>query len=123
MELLKNNIPFLIIVVFLLWRVFRYINGRKALARTLATNNYQLVDVRSGAEYATFSIPGSINVPVDKIVAGLPLIDKKRSIIVYCASGGRSAMARLHLLRLGYKDVINGGGVSTVANLLQKETK
>ncbi len=123
MEIIKNNIPFIILATFIIWRVIRFISGRKLLRKALATTSYQLVDVRSEAEFENYSIPESINIPVGKLVAGLPLIDKKRSIIVYCASGSRSAMARLHLLRLGYKNIINGGGIGTVASLLKKESK
>jgi rhodanese-related sulfurtransferase len=40
--------------------------------------------------------------------------DKKIPILVYCAVGGRSARAADALRRLGYMDVMNGGGRDAV---------
>jgi rhodanese-related sulfurtransferase len=40
--------------------------------------------------------------------------DKKIPILVYCEVGGRSARAADALRRLGYTDVINGGGRDAV---------
>lgn len=39
-----------------------------------------------------------------------PAFDKDRTVVVYCASGGRSALAGKVLQDLGYKDVRNLGG-------------
>ena len=39
-----------------------------------------------------------------------PSFDRDRPVIVYCASGGRSALAGKVLLDLGFKDVRNLGG-------------
>lgn len=36
--------------------------------------------------------------------------DPERTVLVYCASGGRSALAGKALMDLGYKDVRNIGG-------------
>jgi rhodanese-related sulfurtransferase len=36
--------------------------------------------------------------------------DREKNVIVYCASGGRSALAGKTLQDLGYKDVRNLGG-------------
>jgi rhodanese-related sulfurtransferase len=39
-----------------------------------------------------------------------PALDPSKTVIVYCASGGRSALAGKTLKELGYKDVRNLGG-------------
>ena len=39
-----------------------------------------------------------------------PAFDRDRTVILYCASGGRSALAAKALKDLGYKDVRNLGG-------------
>ena len=36
--------------------------------------------------------------------------NRDRTVILYCASGGRSALAGKTLLELGYKDIRNLGG-------------
>jgi len=40
--------------------------------------------------------------------------DLNRDIVVYCASGGRSAYAQRQLQQLGYTNVKNGGGISSM---------
>jgi rhodanese-related sulfurtransferase len=39
-----------------------------------------------------------------------PALDPNKTVILYCASGGRSALAGKTLKELGYKDVRNLGG-------------
>ena len=48
--------------------------------------------------------------------------DLNREIVVYCASGGRSAYAQRQLQQLGYKNVKNGGGISSMMATLNKPT-
>lgn len=75
------------------------------------TEPYILVDVRSASEYAGGHIPTAVNVPVDAIAERPPTQDKGALLIVYCASGGRSARAAKALLDLGYRRVADFGGV------------
>ena len=76
------------------------------------TEPYVLVDVRSAAEYASGHIPTAVNVPVDVIAEKPPTRDKAALVIVYCASGGRSAKAAKALVDLGYARVTDFGAVS-----------
>lgn len=39
-----------------------------------------------------------------------PAFSKDKTVLVYCASGGRSALAGAALMDLGYRNVINAGG-------------
>jgi phage shock protein E len=70
-----------------------------------------VVDVRSEAEFRSGGYPGAINVPLQAISARLQRIPKDRPVVVYCASGSRSAMAARILKRAGYADVSNAGGL------------
>jgi rhodanese-related sulfurtransferase len=45
-----------------------------------------------------------------------PALKKDRKVIVYCASGGRSALAGKTLKDLGYQSVFNGGGFKELAD-------
>jgi len=75
--------------------------------------NAILIDVRSSLEFNTGRLQGAISIPLDQIsmtIANL-VPDKASPIIVYCQSGMRSASAKNTLLRLGYSNVINGGGL------------
>ena len=72
-----------------------------------------LVDVRTEAEYKEGHIKGSILIPYDLIGKEAPakLIDKTAKIIVYCRSGNRSGIATRELLKMGYTNVYDLGGI------------
>lgn len=81
----------------------------------------RLLDVRTQEEYRGGHIPGSVNVPLDRIADALRLIpDKEARVFVYCLSGGRSHMACGQLARLGYTDVTNIGGISQWPGRIEK---
>jgi len=44
-----------------------------------------------------------------------PALQKDRTVVVYCASGGRSALAAKTLLDMGYTSVYNAGGFNELA--------
>ena len=77
-----------------------------------------LIDVRSKAEFAQISIPGSRNIPLQIVGSKISEIKKvNKPVIVYCASGMRSASAAAAMKAAGI-EVINGGGINTVMNLV-----
>ena len=66
-----------------------------------------LVDVREAGEYEGGHIPGAVNISVNELpsrVKELPP-DRNARIIVYCATGRRSAYAAMFLRVYGYNDV------------------
>jgi len=65
----------------------------------------QLIDVRTQSEWATGYIPGAKHIPLDEIPTKLDAIDKSRTIVLYCAAGGRSHRALEILKAAGYRDV------------------
>lgn len=71
-----------------------------------------VVDVREPDETAQGIIPDAVVIPrgllEQQIEGAVP--DKDRPVIVYCASGVRSAFATKSLRELGYTDVVNMGG-------------
>ena len=44
-----------------------------------------------------------------------PFLKKDRTLVLYCASGGRSALAAKTLLDMGYTSVYNAGGFNELA--------
>lgn len=70
-----------------------------------------VVDVRSEAEFRGGAYPGAVNVPLQVLSSRLDRIRKDRPVVVYCASGSRSAMAARILKKAGYADVSNAGGL------------
>lgn len=70
------------------------------------------MDVRTSDEYAEGHIPGAIHI-VNEEIKDTPreLPDKDQLIYVYCRSGRRSKEAAQKLHYLGYKNVIEIGGI------------
>ena len=90
----------------------------KEIAGTLKTNQTTLlvVDVRTPAEYNTGAYPGAINIPLDELAKrhGELGTNLSRDIIVYCASGARSGYALNTLTQIGFTNIKNGGGLSSM---------
>ena len=80
-------------------------------ARALVKSGAKLIDVRSAAEFAAGHIDGAVNVPVGAL-SDDKLGPKDQPLILYCASGTRSAMARSVLKSRGYTQVFNLGAMS-----------
>lgn len=71
-----------------------------------------IIDVRDRDEYEGGHYPAAINIPVSALPAQIGTIGAKdTSIVVYCASGGRSAIAAAMLKAQGFTDVSNAGGL------------
>jgi len=73
-----------------------------------------LVDVRSASEFASGSVKGAVNIPLDKIGNQLTKFKGKKNIVVFCQSGNRSGQAKSILENNGVQNVINGGSWSNV---------
>jgi len=88
----------------------------------VADENTFILDVRSPGEYASGHIEGALSIPLDQVNLKISSLvnDQQASIIVYCLSGARSASARDILLNLGYVNVLNGGGISSLSLSLQR---
>jgi phage shock protein E len=71
-----------------------------------------VVDVRTEYEFEEEHYQNAINIPIDQVHARLAEFgEKNKPVIVYCASGARSAYAAKLLRAAGYTDVINAGGL------------
>ena len=92
----------------------KVISAQEAKSRMDADRSVIVLDVRTPEEYAEKHIPGSVLLPLDTIerdaVKTLP--DKKRTILVYCRSGRRSAIAGQILVSMGYQSVFDFGGIN-----------
>ncbi len=76
-----------------------------------------LIDVRSPTEFASGSVKGAVNVPLDTLSRQTEKLKSKKQIVVFCMSGGRSSQAKTILEQGGCPNVINGGSWSNVSNL------
>jgi hydroxyacylglutathione hydrolase len=66
-----------------------------------------LVDVRTSHEWCDAHIDGAINVPLSQLAARIEELPPDRPLVVYCASGYRSAAAASLLRREGMPEVKN----------------
>lgn len=83
-------------------------------AKELIASGAILLDVRTQSEYDENHIEGAILLPYAKITkdtASDYLENKDSVVIVYCASGGRSAQAGKTLKSLGYTNVYDLGSI------------
>ncbi len=83
----------------------------------LMSAGHVLVDVREPGEYAQGHLPGAVNLPrgvlefqvhahpATACVASESLAQPARTLVLYCLTGGRSALAADSLGRLGFSDV------------------
>lgn len=82
-------------------------------ARRLIKDGAKLVDVRTPDEFSSAHIPGAVNVPLgDLALRASSLGERDKPIVLYCASGTRSAAARSMLKGQGFTQVFNLGAMS-----------
>lgn len=69
-----------------------------------------IIDVRTAAEFDQGKVPGSINIPLDRIPVNTKrILSMNKPVIFCCNSGSRSAQA-VHLMKqAGLKEAYNGG--------------
>lgn len=101
---------------------YRQISMDEAVKMMKDEKNYIILDVRRPDEYAEGHIPGAINVPNEEIgaaeIAELP--DKSQLILVYCRSGRRSKEASEKLVKLGYTNIVEFGGILDYKGEIEK---
>ena len=85
----------------------------EAVAMMETETDYIILDVRTQSEYANGHIPGAICVPNEGISDVMPpeLSDLDQLILVYCRSGNRSKQASEKLVKLGYTNIVEFGGI------------
>ena len=91
----------------------------------IGRGNVLVVDVRDSAELqGGGKIKGAVNVPRGMLEFRAdadspyhnPAFSKDKTVLVYCASGGRSALSGKTLKDLGYAAVFNIGGFKELAD-------
>lgn len=66
-----------------------------------------VVDVRTEHEWREERIDGAVNVPLSRLAERIGELPRDRSIVLYCASGYRAAIAASMLLREQHGDVLD----------------
>jgi phage shock protein E len=71
-------------------------------AHALVAQGATLVDVRTPGEWASGHAEGAVLIPIDELGGRLGEIPRDHPVVVYCASGVRSARAAAMLGAAGY---------------------
>ena len=120
MRKLKRLLPFILSLMLLSSCTahrnslgYKQISMSEAVKMMETEKNYIILDVRRADEYAGGHIPGAINIANESIgteeIPNLP--DRKQLILVYCRSGNRSKQASEKLVKLGYTNIVEFGGI------------
>ena len=92
-----------------------YMNITAAEAKEImdTQEDYVILDTREQYEYDQGHIPGAIVISHEEILekAESVLTDKDQLILVYCRSGRRSKLAAEDLVKLGYTNIREFGGI------------
>ena len=96
-------------------KTYRQITTKEAVTMMEEETGYIILDVRTAQEYSEKHIPGAINIPNETIgTEDIPeLPDKEQLILVYCRSGNRSKQASEKLVKLGYTNIVEFGGINS----------
>ncbi len=120
---MKKIIPLLIAVLILggcasskeETPTYRQVSTEEAIAIMEKESGYVILDVRTAEEFQEKHIPNAINIPNETIgrdeIKELP--DKDQLILVYCRSGNRSKQASEKLVKLGYTNIVEFGGINS----------
>ncbi|HMU45315.1 MAG TPA: rhodanese-like domain-containing protein [Chitinophagaceae bacterium] len=80
-----------------------------------------VIDVRTAQEYDNGRVPGSVNIPVDRIATSVERIKGMNKPIVFCcASGIRSRTAKSIMQKHGMKNVYAAGSWEKVLKIMNK---
>lgn len=94
-----------------------FLFGKKKIQEALK-NGAVIIDVRTPNEFDQGKVPGSVNIPVDRIAASIARIKgMNKPIVLCCASGMRSRNAKQILKSNGVQEVYNGGSWESVLKI------
>lgn len=130
LEFVQQQWPlFLALIIIVSMLVFSYVGDRlqgyrnvdTTEATRLINDGAAVFDVRSESEYAGGHLVDAVNIPVSQLKSRIEKdalsVGKQDPMLVYCASGSRSARACAQLARAGYEKVHNlSGGIMAWQN-------
>jgi len=98
-----------IVAVIFMMNKSGQISAKDALEKL--KNGALVIDVRSAGEFTSGHLAKAINIPLDEIETAVPkrVKDKSQVLLLHCASGMRSGMAKSKLIVMGYTNAFNLG--------------
>lgn len=108
MTVSADNLLLGLVIAYFAWRIVASFLARRRIP-ALLQEGAQMVDVRTPGEFASGHAQGSLNIPLQDLAGGAKVLDPNRWVIVCCASGTRSGIARRRLRSQGFSRVLNAG--------------
>lgn len=101
-----------IVLAFLALRRAAFVSAENARQHLEA--GALVIDVRSPEEFNRGHLTNAVNIPLGGLDEGVSKLapNKDQVLLVHCLSGGRSAVAKQRLERLGYSNVHNLGSLA-----------
>ena len=86
-----------------------HISSQQLVGYQSANDDFVLLDIRTEAEYEAGHIRGARWFPRGKLEYYIQEVikDPDSKIVLYCRTGGRSALATLTLMEMGYTNVVD----------------
>lgn len=102
------------------WAITRLGSLSPEQTRTLLKSGAVVIDVRTAHEFASGSLPGVINIPLDELRRRMASVvpDPMTPVLLHCKSGGRSGIASKMLRSMGYRQVGNLGSLARAQAIL-----
>ena len=104
--------------------LLRFLSGpdiNREIVQFQNTPGAVLLDVLTAQEHRGGYIPESVNLPLQSLGAAEHVIrDKSTPVFVYCQSGFRSKQAVRQMLNMGYRSVVDLGGLSDYHGVLDR---
>jgi rhodanese-related sulfurtransferase len=110
MKIMKKIVLFILVILMAATQVLgaeKDIVSRDAKLLLDTNKNIFLLDVRTPQEYSQGRLAGSVLIPIDELERRTNEVPRNKTVLVYCAVGSRSSIAKDVLTRHGFKDILN----------------
>jgi phage shock protein E len=109
-----------VVAVFFMMKKSGQISAKDAFEKL--KNGALVIVVRSPGEFSSGHLAKAINIPVDEIEMALSkrVKDKNQVLLLHCASGMRSGMAKSKLKGMGYTNAFNLGSYGRAEGIIGK---
>jgi phage shock protein E len=119
---MSSWIAFIIVLVLAVAYIYMKRSGQISSkeATEYLRNGAMVIDVRSQNEFDSGHILQAYNMPLDRVEVLVPTAvkDKNKVLLLHCASGVRSGMAKKKLEAIGYKNVFNLGSYDRASKIV-----
>jgi phage shock protein E len=111
------------IAAFLIFKQMSVV--RPGTAREWLNKGATVIDVRSEAEFQEKHLPGTTNIPLDRLSDEIARVapNKEQPLLLHCLSGTRSGRGEATLKKMGYRNVFNLGSYSRAEKILGAQGK